>query len=34
MFLIKYQNELNKLKTCDLSYYRRKNYFEEGNTQN
>ena len=28
------QNELNKLKTFDSSYYRVKNYFEEDGTQN
>ena len=28
------QNELNKLKTFDLSYDRGKNYFEEDGTQN
>ena len=28
------QNELNKLKTFDSSYYRGKNYFEEDGTQN
>ena len=27
------QNELNKLKTFDLSYFIRKNYFEEDGTQ-
>ena len=28
------ENELNKLKTFDSSYFRGKNYFDEGNTQN
>ena len=28
------ENELNKLKTFDSSYYRSKNYFEEDGTQN
>ena len=28
------ENELNKLKTFDSSYYRSKNYFEEVRTQN
>ena len=28
------ENELKKLKTSDASYFRGKNYFEEGGTQN
>ena len=28
------ENELNKLKTFDSTYYRSKNYFEEDGTQN
>ena len=28
------ENELNKLKTFDLSYFIGKNHFEEGGTQN